>query len=201
VSILRYYGANVGSSEIAGISVIPTSLSGLQCSLFVPILLHNSWRGSYTLTICSVESDNELLYVQCDANRVMAMLLRAFQIVGWCFVVAAALMAAYFIGASGRAPDEHPPFEYKDFVSILLTALGVMIAVAAVAAAIAAVWGFEFLRREMSRIARDTAIETATAEVQKIVPGLVEEAIDFAEQGQTVAGDKVAEEYGRETGQ
>jgi hypothetical protein len=121
------------------------------------------------------------------------MLLRAAQIIGWCFVIAAVLTALY-ASVGEPASSGKPVIDYKDYVSILLTALGVMIAIGAVAAAFAAVWGFEFLRREMSRL----ATETAKKEVQAIVPGLVAEAMDFAEKSKAVHGDAVAEEYGRE---
>jgi hypothetical protein len=151
------------------------------------------------LTIFSSESGFRILYDPSDAIRLMSMLIRALQVIGWCFVIAAAAMAIFAAPHVGPI-GEHPVIEYKDFVSILLTALGVMIAVAAVAAALGAVWGFEFLRREMNRIARETAIETAKKEVQTIVPGLVDEALAFSEQGKKVKADEVAQEYGREVG-
>ena len=127
----------------------------------------------------------------------MSLLLRALRIIGWCFLGAAALEAAYVISGS-PASGAHPTVEYKDFVSILLTALGVMIALAAVAAALAAVWGFEFLRKEMHKIAAETAADVAKKEVQAIVPGLVEETSAFAREAQRLPADAVAEEYGRE---
>lgn len=123
------------------------------------------------------------------------MLFRAFQIVGWCLVFAVVLIAVYFMGAASRTTGANPVIEYKDFVAILLTALGVMVAVAAVAAAFAAVWGFELLRKEM----REVAGQIAKNEVQATVPGLVDEAMAFQREGRVVAGDRVAEEYERET--
>ena len=46
--------------------------------------------------------------------------------------------------------------EYKDFVAILLTSLGVMIAIATILIAALAIWGFEALKEEARKTARET---------------------------------------------
>lgn len=101
-----------------------------------------------------------------------------------------------FVATSDSISSEHPNIEYKDFVSILLTALAVMIAIAAVIAALAAIWGFAVLREEVSK----AASSAARSETRKIVPGLVEEAMAFAQFGRESRGDEVADEYGKEVG-
>lgn len=47
--------------------------------------------------------------------------------------------------------------EYKDFISILLTALGVLMTVLAIFLAVLAVWGFNTLRDEARRVAWEAA--------------------------------------------
>lgn len=132
------------------------------------------------------------------------MFLRALQAVGWCFVIAASIAICVI---AGRTPSAgNAVFEYKDFVSILLTALGVMIAVGAVVVALAAIWGFELLRREVvsaaAKAAQETAAATATqiaqVKIDAIVPGLVEKAIEIDRQITGKQADKIAEEFGKE---
>src|SRR6202034_452067 len=109
----------------------------------------------------------------------MPMIWRAVQTIGWCFAIAVALVALFLALQKGPAGPQ-PLVEYKDFVSILLTAIAVMIAVGAVIAAFAAIWGFDLLRREIVKTATDTATkvatDAATARVDALVPGLVEKA-------------------------
>jgi uncharacterized membrane protein YcjF (UPF0283 family) len=101
-----------------------------------------------------------------------------------------------FVASSDSISSAHPTIEYKDFVSILLTALAVMIAIAAVIAALAAIWGFAVLREEASK----SAAEAARDETRKIIPRLVKEAMDFAKAASESRGDEVADEYGKEVG-
>jgi predicted RNase H-like nuclease len=127
----------------------------------------------------------------------MTMLLRAFQIVGWCFVVALALVAAFALAGNGITSD-HPVVEYKDFVSILLTAIAVMIGIGAVAAAFAAIWGFELLRREIVKAAAEIAAKAAEEKIDEVVPGLVEKALKFDREVPGPEADKIAREFGKE---
>jgi hypothetical protein len=117
------------------------------------------------------------------------MVFRATMVTLGVAITALLIMNLYFL-ASGDVSNAHPAIEYKDFVTILLTALGVMIVVAA----IAAVWGFAILKEEARSFARETALN----ETRAIVPRLVDEAFTFAREAEEVPGDDVAEEYGRE---
>jgi hypothetical protein len=125
----------------------------------------------------------------------MTMLLRALQFVGWCSVIAVALVVAVAFSHSS-APSEHPVVEYKDFVSILLTAIAVMIGIGAVIAAFAAIWGFDLLRKEMTKIAADAAADVATKRVDEIVPGLVEQSLKVDRQVTGKDADEIAKVIG-----
>jgi hypothetical protein len=136
------------------------------------------------------------------------MVFRAFISVAVLFICAIAVLILYCVAhgnlvAHGDLFGPHPPVvEYKDFVTILLTALAVMIAVAAFVGAIAAVWGFTALREETHRAAevaaKIAAEAVAKAHVETTVPRLVEEAVSFALKSKDTKADAVAEEYGKE---
>jgi len=81
-----------------------------------------------------------------------------------CFNVALGILVVWFL-SRGYQPHlkEAQTIEYKDFISILLTGLAVMIAVATIMLAAAAVWGFEAIRKEAKASAENVARETATA--------------------------------------
>jgi hypothetical protein len=121
------------------------------------------------------------------------MLIQAIQTVLLLVGVALLGIMLYFVAANDVS-SAHPAIEYKDFVSILLTSLGVMIAIAAVIAALAAIWGFSVLREEVRR----AAMLTARKETRKIVPTLVSDQLEFERQGKETMADKIAEEYGKE---
>jgi hypothetical protein len=119
---------------------------------------------------------------------------------------ASIVLNLWFIGRGTLSEVHAPLVEYKDFVTILLTALAVMIAIATVLAAMAAVWGYveirEGINRRVDEIASKRAAEVAT-EVAKdrtnaMVPELVNRAIEFAKQSEDVKGDEVADEIGKE---
>jgi hypothetical protein len=130
----------------------------------------------------------------------MSMILRALAILGVCFLIALALMALYFIAGHSPATGDHPVVEYKDFVSILLTAIAVMIGVAAVFAAFAAIWGFDLLRREIVKTATEAAERAAAARVNELVPSQVDKALEFEREVPGAEADKIAEEFGKEKG-
>jgi hypothetical protein len=104
------------------------------------------------------------------------------------------------MAGNSPATGNHPVVEYKDFVSILLTAIAVMIGVAAVFAAFAAIWGFDLLRREIVKTATEAAERAAAARVNELVPGLVDKAIEFEREVPGTEADKIAEEFGKEKG-
>jgi heme/copper-type cytochrome/quinol oxidase subunit 2 len=80
-----------------------------------------------------------------------------------CFNIALGILVLYFLARGYQPPPkEAQTIEYKDFISILLTGLAVMIAVGTIMIAAAAVWGFEAIRREAKASAEVEARKTAT---------------------------------------
>jgi hypothetical protein len=64
-----------------------------------------------------------------------------------CFNVALGVLVLWFLSRGYQPlPKEAQALEYKDFISILLTGLAVMIAAGTIMIAAAAVWGFEAIR-------------------------------------------------------
>jgi hypothetical protein len=138
-----------------------------------------------------------LMNAACDAVCVMTPLLRALSFIGACFVIASAFMLLRSMAVDGPA-GERPIVEYKDYVSILLTALAVMIAVATIIAAFGGFWGFEVLRKELVKTAAETSTKVAEAKIAEVVPGLVEKALKFDREVPAAEADQIAEEYGKE---
>jgi hypothetical protein len=65
-------------------------------------------------------------------------------------------------------PKDAQTIEYKDFITILLTGLAVMLAAGTVVIAAAAVWGFEAIRKEV-RISAEVIARETSARVAKEV--------------------------------
>jgi hypothetical protein len=81
-----------------------------------------------------------------------------------CFNVSLGILVLYFLSRGYQPPPkEKQTIEYKDFISILLTGLAVMVAVATIILAAAAIWGFEAIRKDAKASAENVARETATA--------------------------------------
>jgi hypothetical protein len=110
------------------------------------------------------------------------------------FNIAFAILAVYFIQKGGVITPQSQALDYKDFVTILLTGIAVMIAVGAVAVALFAVWGFSALREE----ARESARRAAEARIDELVPSLVEKALKFDREAAGAEADQIAQEYGKE---
>src|SRR3954471_5594814 len=91
------------------------------------------------------------------------------------FNVALGLLVLYLL--SPHSPPESSTLEYKDFISILLTGLAVMIAVATVFLAAAAIWGFEAIRREAKASAEIEARETATTVARAVATRTARETL------------------------
>lgn len=79
-----------------------------------------------------------------------------------------------FSGSIVQQGATTPSIDYKDYTAILLTALGVMIAVLTLFLAIAAIWGYSQIKREATdwakKTAKDIAEKTAKEEAGKIIP-------------------------------
>jgi hypothetical protein len=126
------------------------------------------------------------------------MLGRALAIAALLFVCGQTVLILHFIAHGDLSKPAAPLIEYKDFVTILLTALGVMIAVAAIAAAFAAIWGFEFLRRETRESAEKAARLQTEAMLPTLLPNLVQQQVQFELQGVKTSGDEIAAEMSKE---
>jgi flagellar basal body-associated protein FliL len=119
---------------------------------------------------------------------------RTLQVLLTLFNIAFAILAVYFIQKGGVITPQSQALDYKDFVTILLTGIAVMIAVGAVAVALFAVWGFSALREE----ARESARRAAEARIDELVPSLVEKALKFDREAAGAEADQIAQEYGKE---
>jgi hypothetical protein len=73
-----------------------------------------------------------------------------------------------------------------------------MIAVGAVAAAFAAIYGFGLLRDEMKKIAAAAATQTAADKIDEVVPGLVEKALRFGSEIPGPEANQIAREIGKD---
>jgi hypothetical protein len=89
------------------------------------------------------------------------------------FNIALSALLIYCLWSNRWPPiSEARGIEYKYFISILLTALAVMIAVATILIAVAAIWGFAVLREEArssaeriaAKVAREVAESVAASE-------------------------------------
>lgn len=106
-------------------------------------------------------------------------------------------------------PVPEPGLEYKDLVAILLTALGVMIAILALVLAAAAIWGYGQIKEEAARkaeaVAREispkVAREAAEEALRRDLDGLVEVALSRREQAKSEAAMlKGIMDYGKAAG-
>lgn len=122
------------------------------------------------------------------------MLGRALNLITVLFVCGQTVLILHFVARGDLSSPSAPIIEYKDFVTILLTALGVMIAVGAIFAAVAAIWGFEFLRRET----RESAEKAARQQTEAMLPSLVQQQVRFELQGMKTSGDEIAAEMSKE---
>jgi hypothetical protein len=129
------------------------------------------------------------------------------------FMCGQMVLIFHFVAHGDLEKPAAPIVEYKDFVTILLTCLGVMIAVATVFAAVAAVWGFDLLRRETQAHAETSAKASAEKiahdRIEAMLPSLVERAVRFefemqgsqgssGQQGLDDQADQIADEIAKD---
>jgi hypothetical protein len=112
---------------------------------------------------------------------------------GWIFAGLFYFKPSLSLGASQEV-------EYKDFISILLTALAVMIAILATTFAIAAVWGYAALKEEVVKASKAEAREAAQVEARTTADVVaMRVARELAQQ--TLPGEAATgEDYGRAAG-
>lgn len=131
------------------------------------------------------------------------MLGRALNVVVAMFGCALFIMVFHFIAKGDLEKPSAPVIEYKDFVTILLTSLAVMIAVATVIAALIAIWGFDFIQRatktSAENVAREHAEKIAQARVEAMLPALVQDAVRFETQNLSGSANRIAEEVAKDS--
>lgn len=89
-----------------------------------------------------------------------------------------------------KTPSE-PRIEYKDFVSIAMTALSVQLALFALFASVLAIWGFTSAKEQVKKWAEDVARDTATEVARPVAAREAEQAEAFREG--TVSSDELVE--------
>jgi predicted membrane protein len=96
------------------------------------------------------------------ANKFVVIVLGSLNAVLVIFVL-------YFLSHRYLLPSKDAQtIEYKDFISILLTGLAVMIAVMTVFLAGAAIWGYERIRKEAREVAEKEAQKVASAVATRV---------------------------------
>ncbi|MBN9018761.1 MAG: hypothetical protein J0H11_15210 [Rhizobiales bacterium] len=102
------------------------------------------------------------------------MLRIAFYVVVVGFNTALGIVVIYLMFNERFTMAPVQAIEYKDFIAILLTALGVMIALGAFIVALLAVWGY----REGKQMVIDAAVNAAIERVDEVLPGLFAAQMD-----------------------
>jgi hypothetical protein len=105
-------------------------------------------------------------------NFSLAYLLRVFQFLALASAVPGWVFAAYFYFEPHWSIGPHEGIEYKDFISILLTALGVLIASLAGILALGAIWGYGALKEEMTRVSEAESRKVAEIEAKAVAEGV-----------------------------
>ncbi len=90
--------------------------------------------------------------------------------------------------------------EYKDFLSIILTALAIMLAILGTFLAALAVLGFEAIRTEARKIAKDEACKAATLEARVVAGEVAPKAVNEYLK-QVVPTKQPPYDYGRAAGE
>lgn len=115
------------------------------------------------------------------------------------FNLAFAILALYFIYQGGVKTEASQGLEYKDFVSILLTGLSVMIAIGAAFIAVLAIWSYNHFR-ELSKESAERKTKDLFEEWRsKEAPLLVSQHVNLLygasvnKEGEQTAADKMGE--------
>jgi Na+/melibiose symporter-like transporter len=77
------------------------------------------------------------------------------------------MCSAYLFLASGPAPEK-PIIEWKDYVTILLTVVTIVMGAAALLIAMVAIWGYTSLREHAENTARKAGEEAATKTAREV---------------------------------
>jgi uncharacterized membrane protein YidH (DUF202 family) len=134
--------------------------------------------------------------------NIQSIWIRAGQIGLLVFNISFAVMALYFIFKGGTKTDASSGLEYKDFVSIMLTALSVMIALGAIFVAILAIWSYNNFKALVEQAAEKKAQECVGSWLEKEAPGVVREQLGFLNDATLGTGNdaKAADDMGENAG-
>jgi hypothetical protein len=106
-------------------------------------------------------------------------MFRAAVLIVGLFNVALFAILVWVVGRGHwQLPTGPSAIEYKDFIAILLTGIALMVALLALVAAGAAVWGFENIRKEAARVAKKEARRAAKDEANSVATRTVREFLD-----------------------
>jgi hypothetical protein len=107
-----------------------------------------------------------------------------------CFNVSLGVLVLYFLSRGYQPPaKDAQTLEYKDFISILLTGLAVMIAVATIMLAAAAVWGFEAIRKEAKASAEIEARVTSAKVAKEVAETVAARTARDTSPSETTSGE------------
>lgn len=122
------------------------------------------------------------------------------------FNLAFAVLALFFIFRGGVKADPSAGLEYKDFISILLTGLSVMIAIGAIFIAVLAIWSYSHFKTLTEASAEKAASAKAEGMVSEWLateaPAVVRKNVELLTDATLGSGDDVAaaDDMGREAG-
>lgn len=132
------------------------------------------------------------------------MLRRVFLVLGFSITATGWVFAAIFYLHPTLSIGNSHDLEYKDFISMLLTALGVLIAVMATTFAIAAIWGYGALREEVIKAskaeARGAAETEARATAEEVATKVARELAQQTLPGEAATGDDYGQAAGGQNG-
>lgn len=110
-------------------------------------------------------------------------LIRAGRVFLLFFNISFAVMALYFIFKGGVRVLPDQSLEYKDFISILLTGLSVMIAIGAIFLAVLAIWSYAHFKQltveAAEKAASDVAGDKVTAWLSAEAPHIIRKHVDM----------------------
>ncbi len=126
------------------------------------------------------------------------------------FNLAFAVLAVFFIFRGGVKSNPSNGLEYKDFISILLTGLSVMIAIGAIFIAVLAIWSYSHFKALTEASAEKAASAAASAKAEELVsiwlsteaPAVVRKNVDLLTDATLGTGDDAAaaDDIGRQAG-
>lgn len=132
-------------------------------------------------------------------------LTEIIKLVAWLIIAAAAASVIYWLPHIAgvpvnisAAPSNSPGFTQAEFISIILTAVTVVLGALAIMLAIAAFWGYNSIRESAQRAGEVEARKVATDVAQVIAARVAEKTVQQSAEGSSKDGDAIAAAVGRE---